>query len=552
MAFLSPLWLLALLPWAALTTWLLRGRRPRVRVPFLHLWRGPLPLEIRKRGWRTPPIWLALALLTLLAAILGASQPMAGRSGSGQSMCVIVDSGMSMSAMDQGVPRFLTTTRRTIGQLPPNIPPQTSVDLIVIPAGGWQTTLRDLPDVVASIPVSAIDSRAAVIAAVQNQLASGSRPVIVVSDEPLGIASDRLVQVYPSRIPDDVGIIHLAASESARPQVMFRLRNESSRKTAPIRISSGTAKVERDVELPPNGQERDYFIDMNELGEKVIAELTTGDDQPANDRRWLVREGSNPRIEIRAPVSPSLRRMLDVYTKNRPPDAASRPLAIVGRIEDLPADSPGIVVATNDSMQPARGPIAAVDHPVTQNVNWSSITGEFQMSGNAPQGWTTVLSTGGKVMVAVQEGAIRRAWIGFDQTNWPGTTDFVIFWANVLNWCAAGAPHFVSHPLADWRDDWKLLEVPAISPPPAAGQWPGIYRSPDGADHALNAPNVRASAASNDDWKARLAAMRDTTTGGRSIAHLLMLLAVGLIAAAALTLDSQSRLRKTANAGSTM
>src|SRR5947209_2292316 len=135
MAFLSPLWLLVLVPWAALTAWLLRGRRPRVRVPFLHLWRGPLPLEIPKRRWRTPPIWLALALLALLAAILGASRPMVGHSGSGLSLCVIVDSGMSMSAMDQGVPRFVTTTRRMIGQLPPNVFPKNPVDLIIIPAG---------------------------------------------------------------------------------------------------------------------------------------------------------------------------------------------------------------------------------------------------------------------------------------------------------------------------------------------------------------------------------------------------------------------------------
>src|SRR5947209_20519577 len=103
MAFLSPVWLLTLVPWALLAAWLLRGRRRRVKVPFLHLWRGPLPLEIPKRGWRTPPIWLALVLLALLAALLAAARPVVRpHRMAGAPLTIMVDRGMSMSAMEDG------------------------------------------------------------------------------------------------------------------------------------------------------------------------------------------------------------------------------------------------------------------------------------------------------------------------------------------------------------------------------------------------------------------------------------------------------------------
>ena len=36
----APIWLLALIPWAALAVWMLWGRRERVGVPFLALWQN--------------------------------------------------------------------------------------------------------------------------------------------------------------------------------------------------------------------------------------------------------------------------------------------------------------------------------------------------------------------------------------------------------------------------------------------------------------------------------------------------------------------------------
>ena len=92
----------------------------------------------------------------------------------------------------------------------------------------------------------------------------------------------------------------------------------------------------------------------------------------------------------------------------------------------------------------------------------------------------------------------------------------------------------------------------AISPPPADGRWPGVYRSPDGIDHALNAPDVRASSVPEEDWKSRLIATHEAIHGGRPIAPALILLAVALIAAAACSLGSAKDLRKMMQPASTI
>jgi hypothetical protein len=76
MVFTSPLWLVGLLPWMAVTIWLFTGRRDRAHVPFLHLWKGPDATPPRARATIEVPPWAILcAILAMLLAILGAARP---------------------------------------------------------------------------------------------------------------------------------------------------------------------------------------------------------------------------------------------------------------------------------------------------------------------------------------------------------------------------------------------------------------------------------------------------------------------------------------------
>src|SRR5688572_1701292 len=102
MSLLSPIWLLGLIPWAVVTVWLLRGRRKKVDVPFLALWRGEMWGPRAKRSLERPPLALAAALLAMLLALLAAARPSVRVPGRGPTIAVVVDRGVTMSAKAAG------------------------------------------------------------------------------------------------------------------------------------------------------------------------------------------------------------------------------------------------------------------------------------------------------------------------------------------------------------------------------------------------------------------------------------------------------------------
>jgi hypothetical protein len=75
MIFTAPLFLLALLPWAALAIYLMIGRRRRVAVPFVELWKVPIKPRRTTRAVHVPPASVVLILVALLAVVLAAGGP---------------------------------------------------------------------------------------------------------------------------------------------------------------------------------------------------------------------------------------------------------------------------------------------------------------------------------------------------------------------------------------------------------------------------------------------------------------------------------------------
>src|SRR5438309_1422584 len=97
MVFLSPIWLLGLLPWAAVVIYVLRGRFPRAAVPFLALWAGLITVAKSRRHLHRPPLFLALLLMTMLLALLAAAGPKLRGRGSTALVTIILDRGVTMS-----------------------------------------------------------------------------------------------------------------------------------------------------------------------------------------------------------------------------------------------------------------------------------------------------------------------------------------------------------------------------------------------------------------------------------------------------------------------
>lgn len=497
----SPIWLIGLAPWTAVVVWMLWGRRRRADVPFVQLWRGPVEGPRPKRRLQVPPLAIALALLAALLAVLGATRPMLRgvRSREGPALTVMLDRGMSMSARGRRDLRYRETAEAVRAELERRFA-DAAVQVLAVPGESVRkTNLSGLVALANALSPTAIDTRQRVRRTVAERLATTSTPVIVISDATLPIKNERMIQIVPQTPVRDTGIMLLAARLRPRPQVMVRVRNESPRKTCGVVVTSASARVEKELDLPETGGERDYFIDLQRLGEIISAELKVDDDVSADKRAWLVSEGSSPKIEPRCPLPPALRRMIDVYQRARLPAEDSARLAVVQDVSQAPAGAPAVVVPQPTTSLMA-SPERIVMHPVTEHVPWGNLSGPMHAAGDPPTGWTPVVSAGGHTLVAVTGQPPNQVWVGFDAPDWAATPDFVIFWTDVFEWAGGSAPSFVSHALERWTTEWKL-SAPSDA---ESGLWPGLYRRADGAIRAFNAPDVPIAPPVRSDWRARL------------------------------------------------
>jgi hypothetical protein len=501
MLFLAPFWLLGLALWVALTGWLLLGRRTRINVPFLRLWRAPTPTDRPRRGIQVPPIAILFALLAILLTIFAAAHPIVRGAGATNKtpISLIVDRGLSMSARGEHDLRFREVFTKAAAELRSQFG-SAPVDLLFIPNG--QVTRTDFEGAKNSVEqtlATAIDTKEMLGATINQRLAQTTGPVIVISDQSLPPTSRRLVEIPPQRAIEDVGIVSFAVRELPGPQVMVRVRNQSSLSAGSLIVDVGNGPIRQDLTLPARGSSRDYFVDVPKPGDVLSAELRVADDLPANNRAWLVREGSSARIEAHAPIAPELRRLIDVYQRARPRSQASAVVAVVEDISQLPADAPAILLPhMTDPIAPA--PLVISAHPVTNHVEWTRLPQPVRAVGQPPDGWVSLVSSAGPVLVAVRPGPLRQVWVGFDARDWAATTDFVIFWTNVFDWVGGGSQTYVSHSIDEWSPPWRSIE-------PLMGQeglWPGIYRRTDGTIRAFNDPDLALMPPAVLDWHEHL------------------------------------------------
>src|SRR5438874_12512617 len=97
MTFAAPLWLIGLAPLAAVVVYLLWGRRRQEPVPFLDLWLGPVKGPRPRRHLAPPPLALALAILAMLLAVLGAARPALWDPLRGGPVTTVIDWGRTLA-----------------------------------------------------------------------------------------------------------------------------------------------------------------------------------------------------------------------------------------------------------------------------------------------------------------------------------------------------------------------------------------------------------------------------------------------------------------------
>lgn len=510
MLFATPIWLVALIPWTALAVWMLWGRRERVGVPFLALWRGGDARPSARRAVQAPPIAIVLLLLAILLAILGASSPVIGVNTQNRSVTVLVDRGVTMSARDDDAYRYV----RAAELLAPHV--NGPVQVIGIPSREVRTTnAARLLEAVRALAPTAVDTSADVSQAAMRVLATANDPVVVLTDHAIPVDDPRLV-VVPSPPPQaNMGIIHVAAREKRAAQVMVTLHANSPSKVAVV-ISSDGERTEGTVDAPGT-----TFIDIPRLGKTVEVMLAQGDALPADDRAWLVRETSWPRIQPIVTLPAELARMVETYEKLRPPRDDGRVVSIVDDLSVAAAEAVILAPATATGS----GPVSVVDHPGTANIAWHEVLSGARLGQAAPAGFTPIVSMGKRVAVAVRENP-RQVWVALDAPVFARRADYVIFWTNVFDSLGQGGDAFVAHPIGLLGNGWqRVTEGPAGTEP---GLWPGIYERGDGTLRAVNAgahtkPSIPPI---EQDWQQRLAPLAGSRTGGRGLSPYLLLAAL--------------------------
>jgi len=557
MTFASPLWLIGLLPWLGVALYLLWGRRKRRDVPFLELWRGPAAVEHIKWKVSAPPLALPLALLALLTAILGAARPGARWAAGDHSIAVtvVLDRGMTMSARGANDLRFREAGRDAADEIAHVFGPGAPIEAWVVPAlpTGTADTLSSTRfasphawlQSLDRLPPTAIDSADAVRQKVRRALAGGTGPVVVVSDAVIGIDDPRVVQVTPRTTVRNVGIALFSARETPRPQVMVRVQNDSPMRTATLEVSfgnTGDAPVRRAIDLPPAGGDRDFFVDAQRLGPIVSVALIAPDDLQADNKAWLVRESTWPRVELSRPAG-ALSRLVYVYGQLHPPGEGSRLVRVVSQVDELGPGESGIVIEPGmpDGSRTVR-PTRIVPHPITDSVrNWPSLDLPG-VDGKPPADWTAVLSAGDQTLVAVHESsgpaAARQVWVGLDPAGWAQRPQYVAFWAAAFDWAGgvgSQGERYVSYPLDRFDPSWKPRAGTGATHDP--GTWPGLYQRADGAWRAYNAPppHITEPAPVGLDWRKKLTSLRLTGPGFRNFSAGAMLAAMAFVLLAAAT-----------------
>ena len=543
MSFLSPIWLLGLLPWMAVVVWLLRGRRTRVNVPFINLWRGDDTGPRPKRSWEMPPLALAAALLAILLALLAAARPVWQTRTESRTITIIVDRSITMSARGSTDYRY----RELAQQLTPLLSSHfTHIQLQTVPhRDATEFPVAELPERVAALPPTALPTADLIRAAATRALRESSGPVVVISDQPLNLDDARLVHVVPVNAPSNVGIVQFAVRESPAAQAMVRLRNESPLRKAVLRLLSDDQEHARlELELPPTG-ERDYFLDLPTLGRVITAELEATDDLAADNRASVVRERSWPLLQPRSPLPAEVRRMIETYSRTRPATPNSPRVSIVTNTGSVVTE-PTAILASTPSIAGSSQPVHVTSHPVTHSINtWPAVKPAPLPEGPA---WTPLVRRGDDdVLIAARDQPAKQVWVSFHSPEWAATTDFVILWTNIFDWLGEGGEHFASSPIGLLGPEWTIA---AATPEP--GLWPSVYRRSDGALRAVNALDVRIPKAVTTDWKARLQSASNLTTANASSIPLFPWLLLASLLAICLAAFAWPRDRTRRPAGSSL
>jgi hypothetical protein len=470
---------------AILVLWVLRPRRPRVRVPSLLLWPASPAQRQAARPWQRlrqhPLLWLQVLAAALLA--LAAARPFVPAGSAGRHLVVLLDASGSMRAQGDapGAPDRFGAARAAVLDLARALGPGQEMTVIrldeqprVLVAGA-----RGPAEVEAALAGQApsfgpADGAAAL--ALAAGLTRGAAEWVLVSDggvafgeaarRPPGVAFRALA--VASRPAANVAVTGLALREdSGRLALQAGLRN-----TGPARaagrlqlLAEGQVVGAREWQLEPGAETYLTWEDLPALtggtggaaAPRWYEARLAGVDPAGNalehdDRAWAAPAAPDrPAALLVSPGNAFLERALGVHGQVRafraaPADWAGLaaagtpyPLTVLDRFwpEPLPAGSVLLVgPPAGEEFRPQqvypRG-----DHPLLRHVDWSEVRVAAARRLPADGGWEPVIDSDGGPLLAVRTaGRSRQAVLTFElsQSDLPLRPAFPVLMANLLDW----------------------------------------------------------------------------------------------------------------------
>jgi hypothetical protein len=524
MIFASPLSLLALAPWAGLVLWLLAGRPEKSPVPFLHLWPSDNPqLPKPKRAWQKPPLWLAIILAAMLLAIFAAAGPRLLHQKT-STITVIVDRGFASP--------FAQSAKNIDAALRQNLP-NANVNLKIIPATD-ATTGQDWLSQISSLQPTAADDSDDLTRACRTALRESNAPVILLSDQTIGLTDPRLIRFTSTTPITNVGIDVLAARATPHAQAMIQLFNQSNQTSAKLIIrADGKIVHSSQVNLPPPGKKQNYFVDLPNAPRVIDAEIQCDDSIKINHRAWLVRQRAWPIIEPAGNLPPELMRMIAVYARHRIPTESSQHIAVTTDPDSISNNIP-IAILANDTtkLSTVQPLIIRNDLPDLASIDWPNILPGSTISPAPGNNWRPIVSANGSVILAIRDTPTRQVWIGFEAKDFARRPDFVIFWTAIFDWLGDAAfPDYIAQKISPLATNWRFQEPANLALSPADnGLIPGLYKSTTGALAAVNASTPQIPPSPQHDASAKLKTLIEQPTHTTSIAGPTLLLSITAMA----------------------
>ena len=399
------MFLLGLIPWAALAAWAWRRGRARTTaaVPNVRLWPGNAEAA-ESRTTRPPPLATVLLLLAALLAVLAAAGPTVEALGSATPVTLIIDDRPSMrtgAAEAEARLRLIRAAR----------------------SAGASLEVHEPPD------ARTFDER------IDAALRRSSRPVVALTDRDVR-PNGRVLRVPPASPRPNLAIDFVGVDDAG---VLVRLAGDAAVPAGPVVVDAGGER-RWDVEPPPPGGTREVVLPLPDAAEFAVKVIAGGDVWPGDDAATIRLVRPHPRLRANGPVPAAVSKFIAAHAVARPAREGSRTITIGEDDADVVIAPEAADFSTETPRSAAsieRGSAPDDLFDVATAVDWEAL--ETLRVADLPPGWRPLVTAGDAVLLAYQRDP-RRLWVGFDARDFPKAAGFLRLWAAMTEWVAGGPP----------------------------------------------------------------------------------------------------------------